>query len=47
MSWPAKPKLKELPTAEQVMNMIRGTDIELPCLWGMWLSLRIPPCPPL
>ena len=30
-----KPKLKELPTAEQIMNMVRGTDIELPCLLAM------------
>lgn len=41
MSWSVKPKLKELPTAEQVMNMVRGTDIELPCLLAMWLSLRM------
>ena len=41
MSWPVKPKLKELPTAEQVMNMVCGTDIELPCLLAMWLSLRM------
>ena len=36
-----KPKIKELPTAEQVIHMIRGTDIELPCMLAMWLSLRI------
>ena len=36
-----KPNLKELPTAEQVMQMIVGTDIELPCLLAIWLSLRI------
>ena len=42
VTYPArKPKLKELPTAEQVMNMIRGTDVELPCLLAMWLSLRM------
>ncbi|WP_051463368.1 tyrosine-type recombinase/integrase [Ruminococcus flavefaciens] len=42
VTFPArKPKLKELPTAEQVMNMVRGTDIELPCLLAMWLSLRM------
>ncbi len=35
------PIVKELPTAEQVVRMIRGTDIELPCLLAMWLSLRI------
>ena len=36
-----KPKIKELPTAEQVIKMVRGTDIELPCMLAMWLSLRI------
>ena len=36
-----KPNLKELPTAEQVMQMIVGADIELPCLLAIWLSLRI------
>lgn len=36
-----KPKIKNLPTAEQVINIIRGTDVELPCLLAMWLSLRI------
>lgn len=38
---PKKPKIKELPTAQQVVEMIRGTDIELPCMLAMWLSLRI------
>ena len=39
---PAKePKIKDLPTAEQVIKMIRGTDIELPCMLALWLSLRI------
>ena len=36
-----KPKLKELPTAEQVIEMVRGTDVELPCMLAMWLSLRM------
>lgn len=36
-----KPKIKELPTAEQVIKMIRGTEIELPCMLAMWLSMRI------
>lgn len=36
-----KPKIKELPTAEQVIRIIRGTDVELPCILAMWLSLRI------
>ena len=38
---PKKPKIKDLPTAEQVIQMIRGTDIELPCMLAMWLSLRV------
>ena len=33
--------MNELPTAEQVIRMIRGTEIELPCLLAMWLSLRM------
>lgn len=36
-----KPQIKNLPTAEQVISIIRGTDVELPCLLAMWLSLRI------
>lgn len=39
---PAKvPKMKDLPTAAQVIHMIRGTDIELPCMLALWLSLRM------
>ena len=39
---PAKqPTIKNLPTAEEFINIIRGTDIELPCLLAVWLSLRI------
>ena len=38
---PKVPNIKELPTAEQVIHMIRGTEIELPCLLAMWLSLRM------
>ena len=38
---PKTPKIKELPTAEQVITMIRGTDVELPCMLAMWLSLRM------
>ena len=42
VTYPAKkPKLKELPTAEQVIEMVRGTDVELPCMLAMWLSLRM------
>ncbi len=38
---PKVPKVNELPTAEQVIRMIRGTEIELPCLLAIWLSLRM------
>ena len=38
---PKVPKVNELPTAGQVIRMIRGTEIELPCLLAMWLSLRM------
>ena len=38
---PAKKKnLRELPTAEEVIAAIKGTDVELPVLLAMWLSLR-------
>lgn len=36
-----KPKIKELPTAKQIVQLVRGTEIELPCLLAMWLSLRM------
>ena len=36
---PAKqPIIKELPPADVVLKMIRGTEIELPCMLAMWLS---------
>lgn len=39
---PAKKKQPiNIPTAEEVAKIIIGTDIELPCLLAMWLSLRI------
>lgn len=38
---PKKPRMKELPTPAQVVAMVRGTDIELPCLLALWLSLRV------
>lgn len=34
-------KEKELPTFETVYSIIKGTDIELPCLLSVWLSLRV------
>lgn len=36
-----KPKIKELPPAERIADIVIGTDIELPCLLAMWLSLRM------
>lgn len=38
---PKKNKTKELPDARTVLNIIRNTSIELPCLLAMWLSLRM------
>ena len=38
---PKKPKMKELPTAAQVIYMVRGTEIELACLPAIWRSLRM------
>ena len=38
---PQKREKKYIPTTEQILDMIVGTDIELPCLLAMWLSLRI------
>ena len=38
---PKKPDVRKLPTPEQVVQLVRGTDIELPCLLALWLSLRI------
>ena len=41
-SLPAKQhKIRELPTPEEVVTAIRGTDIELPVLLALWLSLRM------
>ena len=31
----------ELPPVEDVINAIKGTDIELPCMLAMWLSLSM------
>lgn len=41
-SLPAKEhKVSDLPTPEEVVDAIKGTDIELPCLLAIWLSLRM------
>lgn len=34
-------KIKRLPEVEEVLSVIIGTDIELPCLLAMWCSLRM------
>lgn len=34
-------KIKQLPTVQEVMGAVVGTDIELPCLLAMWCSLRM------
>ncbi len=39
---PAKqPHVKNLPSPETVMEAVIGTEIELPCMLAMWLSLRM------
>ena len=38
---PKKKKQVMLPTVQEILRVIVGTDIELPCLLAMWLSLRI------
>lgn len=34
-------KIKALAPAGAVINIVKGTELELPCLLAMWLSLRI------
>lgn len=34
-------KEKELPSFETVFSIVKGTEIELPCLLSAWLSLRV------
>ena len=34
-------KFKDLPEPKEVIQAIQGTDIELPCLLALWLSLRM------
>ena len=36
-----KKRVRELPTAAEVISAVKGTDIELPALLAMWLSLRM------
>lgn len=39
---PAKQhKVKTLPTVQEIIQAIQGTEIELPCMLAMWLSLRM------
>ena len=37
----SQPKLKELPDPQKVIEIVRGTDIELPCLLAIWCGLRL------
>ena len=37
----AHKKNKEYPMPQAVMDMVRGTDIELPCLLALWLSFTM------
>jgi integrase len=34
-------KIKVLPAPSEVFNIIKGTEIELPCMLAMWMSLRM------
>ena len=34
-------KIKQLPTVDEVLGAVIGSDIELPCLLAMWCSLRM------
>ncbi|MBR1764438.1 MAG: site-specific integrase [Ruminococcus sp.] len=36
-----KPVIKNLPDPAVVIKAIKGTDLELPCMLALWLSLRI------
>ena len=36
-----KHKIKNLPSAEKVIEAVRGSDVELACLLAIWLSFRI------
>lgn len=39
---PAKRKaVRDLPTPQEVIKAVRGTDVELPAMLAMWLSLRL------
>jgi len=38
---PKEHKIKDLPEPKAVIRAIQGTDIELPCLLALWLSLRM------
>lgn len=34
-------QIRELPPTEKIINAVRGTDIELPCMLAIWLGLRM------
>lgn len=37
----ARPKKKDIPPSEELLKILVGSQLELPCLLAMWLSLRI------
>lgn len=37
----SRPKKYDIPSADAVLKVIIGSELELPCLLAMWLSLRI------
>ena len=36
-----QPKLRDLPDPQTVIDLVRGTEIELPCLLALWCGLRL------
>lgn len=36
-----QPKIKDLPTPDEVLNAVKGTDVELPALLALWLGMRL------
>lgn len=34
-------QIREMPSAEDIIKVVKGTEIELPCLLALWLSLRM------
>lgn len=36
-----QPKIKDLPTSEELLNAVKDTDVELPALLALWLGMRL------